>query len=320
MSLANASKITRRYVEFDIARAVAIVLMILQHSWLLIFSGLANSLFLDSSAFILGTILVAPVFLFLMEANVINSHRQEPRYLLIRGLKLVVIGYGLSALRFFLPITLGQYLGIFNNLEKVIYGWRPIEYLLEVDILQAAGLSLIVIALLRWRQIKYDYYLLIAFVAAFIPPFLWQLNISGPPQYLTAPFWGTEASALFPLFPWIFYPLVGVYFGHLLSKSANKDVFYKDCFTKLWPVFILGIIFILLSPSSFILSYYHHSLGVSLIFVTIVIYWLAVIRLNYQKLSAKVINILTIWSKNLTLIYIIQWLLIAWIALALSTR
>lgn len=320
MSLVNASKINRRYIEFDIARGVAIVLMILQHSWLLIFSGLANSPFLDSTAFILGTVLVAPVFLFLMGANVINSHRSDSRYLLIRGLKLIVLGYGLSALRFFLPIILGQYLGVFNNLEKIVYGWQPIEYLLEVDILQAAGFSLLVIALLKWRQVKYDYYLLIAFLAAFISPFLWQLNLLGPLKYLAAPFWGSEAYVLFPLFSWIFYPLVGVYFGNLLSKAADKNELYKDCLVKIWPVFLLGIAFVFLDSSSSILSYYHHGIGANLIFASIVICWLAIIRFNYQKISAKVINILTGWSKNVTLIYIIQWLVIAWTALILSIR
>lgn len=310
--------INKRQVEFDIARGIAIALMILQHTWLLLFSGIVNNPDLDYFIFILGTVLVAPVFLFLMGANIINSHRNEPRSLFIRGLQLIVLGYGLSALRFFLPIALSQYFGLIVSPENIIYKIPLIDYLLEIDILQVAGLSLMGIALLKWRKIKYDYYLVLALLVALFSPFLWQINFSNSLKYLFEPFFGLDSYIVFPFFPWFFYSLVGVYFGDLFSKVKDKVDFYKGSFVKLIPVIVLGIIFLLLDFNLPNLSYSHHDIGASLLFVSIVIYWLAIIHLNYRKLSVKIINTLTFWSKNVTLIYIIQWLLIAWTAVLIS--
>lgn len=307
----------KRIVEFDIARGVAIILMIIQHVWLLLFSPLVNNSYLDFSFFILGTVLAAPAFLFLMGANVVNSHKSKPNQLFTRGLELVVAGYCLSALRFFLPIVLVQHFGLIANPETIIYKFPPLYYFLEVDIFQVAGLSLMAIALLKWRQVKYDYYLVVALIVALIAPLLWQITGS---NYLFDPFWGKANYVVFPFFPWFFFPLIGVYFGNLLLKAKNKTDFYKSCFSKLIPVIGAGLLFLLVDVSFSDFSYSHHNVGASLIFVSITIYWLAIIYLNYQKLSVKVINILTILSKNVTLIYIVQWLVIAWGAIYLNIK
>jgi len=309
---------SKRIIELDIARGVAIFLMVLQHSWLLIFSHFTNNPYLDSGVYLLAIVLGAPVFLFLMGVNIINSHRNNPRSLLIRGLWLIILGYALSALRFFIPIILGQHLGIISNPENIIYHFQPIYYLLEVDVLQLAGLSLMAIALLRWQKIKAEYYLFIAFIVAFISPFLWQISLAGFLKYLLDPFIGTDTYVIFPFFSCFFYPLVGVYFGSLLHKIKNKELFYKKCFIKLIPVFVIGTIFLLADPNFSGMSYYRHDLGVSLIFISLIIYWLAFINLNYRKWSVKIINTLTVWSKNVTKIYIVQWLIIAWLAILIS--
>ena len=310
----------KRIVEFDIARGIAIFLMVLQHSWLLIFSHFTNNPYLDSAVYISAIVFGAPVFLFLMGANIISSHRNNPRSLLIRGFKLIFLGYSLSALRFFLPIILGQYFGIINNPENIIYHFQPIYYLLEVDVFQLAGLSLIAIALLRWKKLKAEYYLLMAFIVAFISPFLWQISLAGFLKYLLDPFIGTDIYVIFPFFSCFFYPLAGVYFGNLLHKVKDKNFFYKKCFFKLMPVFILGIIFVLADSNFSEMSYYRHDLGVSLIFTSLIVYWLAFLNFNYRKWPIKIINSLTVWSKNVTKIYIVQWLVIAWLALLISIK
>lgn len=58
--------IKKREVALDIARGIAIFLMILQHFWLIIISPYISNGWLNFSFFLLGTVLVAPVFLFLM--------------------------------------------------------------------------------------------------------------------------------------------------------------------------------------------------------------------------------------------------------------
>lgn len=320
MSSKILSKIVR-HPEFDIARGVAIFLMILQHSWLLIFSNFVNNSNLDYIFYISGTFLVAPVFLFLMGASIENSRHNQPYDLATRGLQLIILGYILSALRFFLPIVLGQYFGIINNPENIIYKIQPIYYLLQVDILQVAGLSLLAIALLKWRKVKYEFYLVVALFVSLISPLLYQLNFSNSGfKYLFDIFFGTADYVTFPFFPWFFYPLVGVYFGNLLFKTKNKIDFYKGIFIKLIPIIIIGFIFFIINFDFSTPSYSRHSIGSSLLETSIILYWLAIIYLNYKKLSIKIINILTCWSKNVTLIYFVQWLLIAWLAIFISVK
>lgn len=318
MTTDNTTK--KRHTEFDIARGVAIFLMISQHSWYLIFKHFTSSPYIENTIYILGIVLGAPVFLFLMGLNTLNSHHSEPRQLFIRGVKIFFLGYLLSALRFFLPIILGQYLGIINNPENIIYHWQPIYYLLEVDIFQLAGLSLIVLSFLKWKQIKYKYYLLIALIVIFVSPFFWQINNSGFLKYILDIFWGTDAYVVFPLFSCLFYPLVGAYFGSLLSKAKDKTIFYKDCLIKGIPIFILGLLFLFINPDFSQTSYYRHNISLGLIFISTIIYYLAFINFNYKKLPIKITNTLTTWSKNVTLIYIVQWLIIAWIAILINLK
>jgi len=297
----------KRNVEFDIARAIAIFLMIFQHLWLVVFSGLVNNPVLDSIIFLSGTVLVAPVFLFLMGANIVNSNKNKPVQLFKRGLKLVVLGYGLSFFRFFLPLALFQHFGFIVDVNSIIYKIPLLSYLLEFDILQIAGFSLIAIALLKKWRVKPDFYLVIAFIVALLSPIL-------------SPLCGTERYIVFPFFPWFFYPLVGYYFGKVLREATDKRDFYKNCFGKLVPAIILGLLFLFINLGSADFSYSHHGTGACLLFVSVVIYWLAIINFNYQKLKTKTINFLTFLSKKVTIIYIIQWLIIAWTAILLNIK
>ena len=297
----------KRNVEFDIARAIAIFLMIFQHLWLVVFSSLVSNPVLDSIIFLLGTVLVAPVFLFLMGSNIFTSHKNKPVQLFKKGLKLIILGYALSFFRFFLPLALFQYFGLIVDVNSIIYKIPLISYLLEFDIFQIAGFSLIAIALLKKWRVKPDFYLVIAFIVALLSPIL-------------SPLCGMEKYIVFPFFPWFFYPLVGYYFGNALREVTDKRDFYKNCFGKLVPVIILGLLFLFINfgPADF--SYSHHGTGACLLFASIVIYWLAIINLNYQKLKTKTINVLTFLSKKVTIIYIVQWLVIAWAAILLNIK
>lgn len=309
----------KREVGFDIARGIAIVLMLVQHFYLLIISGFLNDPWWDLFFFFLGTVLAAPVFLFLMGVNAVKSRHNKPRELFTRGLYLLILGYLLSALRFYLPLILVQHFNLISNLESVIYKISLLDYLLQVDIFQVAGLSLMFIAFLKWCKVKLNSFLGAAILISLISPFLWQLNFSLPIlNRLAAPFWGTDPYVVFPFFSWAFYPLVGFYFGNLLLASKNKKDFFEDCLLKMIPVGALGFIFSIYTILTTKASYPRHGFGGDLFFTAIIIAWLSVLSLNYRDLPAKTISNLTFLSKNTTLIYIIQWLLIAWLAIFIN--
>jgi len=307
-------EIKKRYIELDILRGIAIFLMILQHSWL-IFSNqnVSGSLF-SVLAVLTGTMPAAPIFLFLLGMNIVNSRKSGPKKLAVRGLKLIVLGYALSALRFFLPIILGHSLGVVNP-ALVAYGWTPLEYLLEVDIFQVAGLSLVAIAFFKRQKVKYQYYPFFAVLIALISPLLWPISFSNPIlAYLSAPFFGTERYVLFPFFSWFFYPLAGFYFGNLLSRAGERAEFYKKAFANLVPIVILALIYVISIPSFPFTDYFHHGLGTCVLFSALIIYLLGIIYLHQRRWPDRIKNKLIFWSRNVTAIYVIQWLLIGWLA------
>jgi len=307
-------KIKEYHLEIDLARGIAIFVMIIQHGWVMFANApVANSL-VGAVMVLLGTVPAAPVFLFLMGMNVINSQRSTPRRLFFRGLKLVGLGYVLSAVRFFLPIVIGQQLGLVNPAE-VAYQWPPIQYLFQVDILQVAGLSLMGIAFLKHQQVKYSNYVLFALIVALISPLMWQINFSSETlKYLFDPFFGTGIYVAFPFFSWFVYPLVGVYFGSLLKQAKNKAEFYRQAIKKLPGLIIAGIFLSFFSVNSEFSVYYHHGIGASFLFIAFVVAWLSIIHFNHHLLLPRVRDKLVFWSRNVTLIYCLQWIVIGWLA------
>lgn len=310
----------KREVALDIARGIAIFLMISQHLWLLIGIHYIGNESLNFIFFLLGTVLAAPVFLFLMGINVNNSQHNTPKDFLKRGLLLIILGYLLSALRFFLPIVLAQHFNLINNPEDIIYKIKPIYYLLQVDILQLAGLSLILISFLKKIKADLKYYLIIALVISLISPFLWGLKFDYSwLNWVADLFWGKSVYVVFPFFSWAFYPLIGVYFGNLLKKSKDKLEFYKKSL-NVFSIFSLFALFLFFVDLIFLRSssYYYHGICFNLFFSSVVIVWVSFIALNYQKLSLKLVNILTFLSKNVTIVYFIQWVLIGWLAVIIN--
>ncbi len=311
----------KREKELDIARGIAIILMIVQHFWLVVISGFVNNEWVNFFFFLLGTVLAAPVFLFLMGVNISNSRHTNSSYFLKRGLVLIALGYILSALRFFLPLSLAQYLNLITSPETVIYKIWPVYYLLQVDILQLAGLSLTLISLLKKIKADPKYYLVTALIISIVSPLLWGLRFNSVGlNLITDLLWGNYAYITFPFFSWAFYPLVGVYFGNLLKEYKNKLVFYQKSLTlaKFFSFFTFFLFFIdLLFLNS---TYYNQGVSFNLFFVSIVVAWISFIALNYKKLSLKITNFLSILSQNVTLIYFIQWILIGWLAVAINTN
>lgn len=309
-----------RNLEFDLARGLAVFFMIVQHV-VAIFgtAGVINSAF-GVAVYFFGTIPAAPIFLLLMGASLAFSRRSTPSGLFWRGLKLIGLGYLLSALRFVVPLLIGIRLGIAQP-ETSAFSWTPLQYLLTVDILQLAGLSLLLISLLKKAGLKPGYYLLVALIIALVSPLLWSLGTGAAGAGLiAAPFFGTQANVIFPFFSWAFYPLVGVYFGCRLQEAQDKDKFYKSVFPNLLPVILLGILFLAINPAAVLGNYYRHELGANLLFAALAVYWIAGLFFVRKRLPSWLEKILSFWSRSVTAIYFIQWLLIGWLAVFYPQR
>ena len=103
----------KRLLSLDIARGLAVIFMIMQHSMIIYGSPEATSTFLGEIIVLLGTAPAAPVFMVLMGIFFIYS-RKDFKSKLLRGFSLLMLGYILNFVRFTLPVSIALFLYSFH--------------------------------------------------------------------------------------------------------------------------------------------------------------------------------------------------------------
>jgi surface polysaccharide O-acyltransferase-like enzyme len=298
----------------DLARGIAIVVMVLQHVQLLFAVDHGETSLVGATFLVLGTAPAAPVFMVSMGFLFGASRRTGVRSGLRRGLALFALGYALNLLRFTLPGLAGD--GV--KLEELLGG--PWQALLEIDILQLAGLSLIVLGGVK-RLVRGPWPVVaLAAAAAAVAPLLWGAGSGSP---VLDPLWGAEEYVSFPLFPWLAYPLLGLALARFAQRAARAGALLRDWAAAGLACLVAGSCLIALFPdASGVLAvgdYFRSGLPVQLVLAGFVLVWLPVLWWLDRRLSWRSVpRYLTSLSRHLTVIYLVQWLLIGWMALALG--
>jgi hypothetical protein len=301
----------KRFEIADLLKGIAALLMIQVH----IIELFANVSIFDSKTgrflLFLGGPFVAPVFLFVFGYFIAYSNQTNVQQLW-RGFKI-----------FFLGMLLNVALN-FNLFVK--HSASPIEvdifpYLFGVDVLQCAGLSLIIITLIQkvFYKNKLIAIALILF-SAFLGGFLLQYKTDFIfLKYLSAFFYGSSSWSYFPVFPWIGHALMGMIFfkSKIDFKILSKPV-VKISICLLLIVFLFFTLNYAIALSSNLQSYYHHGLEFfiwTMIFMAF--YGFIINEVDVfigQSLAFKYIKWL---GQNVTAIYVIQWILIGNISTAI---
>jgi len=308
---------TGRQIELDIAKGLAIVFMIFDHVLEEYGSAqLSNTIFADIVYF-LARVPAAPVFMFSMGAGFLYSrNRNNYQHFLQRGFRVFLFGYILNILRGTCPLLAGFL--IWGEYDRV----SLIEWTLEIDILQFAGLAMIFWGLLVKFQIQEKKYLLISIILV-----LGLLNFILAPvetdsmiiSSLSGLLWGSCQISYFPFLTWIFYPIIGYLFANILIRCANKNKLYLRL------VCVSVLIFVLLALSysrlginygtDYDVSYFHHTFLVNIIYGVAIIAWMGMLYFVGKYFPKILKNIFQRWSKNIALMYLIHWILIGWIDL-----
>ena len=291
----------------DFARGMAIVFMILQHSVVMYESGGGEYSTTEKIIYFLGTAPAAPVFLIIMGIFYMRPSRAGLRYGIIRGLKLIALGYVLNFFRFCLPAS------ILEKFGKLFEGSHtPLSLLLVVDLLHAAGLALILMAFIRQYIRKPFMWLLLAAMTLFVSPLLWGA-FDG--CYVFSLLWGTGETVVFPLFPWLAYPLVGMFFGYyLLGEGPQKSMMKKSASAGLL-LLLAGAAMWLFSDNQLLAVGDYARSGPSVHFAMFgfVFMWLSFCWwLINQIPNNPLLKLLFFWSANVTSVYFIQWILFGW--------
>ncbi|MBW7847421.1 MAG: DUF1624 domain-containing protein [Bacteroidales bacterium] len=288
----------------DIAKGIAVVLMIQVHltelfaipEW---YEGVAGKLSL-----FLGGPPAAPVFMFLMGFFAFQGNVKK--CLLKRGLKLLAWG-------FLLNIGLNAHLFIktaSGNLSTHI----P-DYLFGVDIFFLAGLSLILCSLLvklfaqntaLWALSFFTLASLNSYLPVYVGNNEWI-------KYFLAFFYGNYSWSYFPLLPWGAYPIAGVIAKIVWDSTA---VFFARQEVQ-WGALLL-LTLVLLSSFDFGFSsaivlqdYYHHSFIHALWNLCFVLWELILIHLLVRGNNLGIEGRWLAWNgKHVTQVYVFQWLLI----------
>lgn len=300
-----------RLVFLDLARGLAIVFMVLQHAVLLFATGQGEGSVLGKIVLLLGGALAAPVFLFIMGIFLGRPGRKVGRGIR-RGLKLIALGYLLNLLRSTVPSLVAG-----PEIASATVPASPLASFWAVDILQMAGLSFVLLTLLR-RYLPFRWvWAILAVGTGFVSPLLWHW---GGPSGVYA-LWGNRGDVFFPLFPWIAYPLAGmVYSPYALAQEGRSTVTKRSA--------AVGVLFFAVGSATFLLpqmggfdigQYCRSGPGAQLATVGFVLVWLSFCRLLARRwVGSAVLRLLGFWSRDVTAVYFVQWLLFGWAVLFLG--
>jgi len=306
-----------RILAIDFGRGFSVIAMIMVHTlWIHASQDVQSDTFLGHFIHFVGR--GTPVFLITMGVSFMISRNQDIKSALKRGVIILGVAYLMNFLKFLTPILVG----LMPDSFIAAYGWEmPLNFekyaylLLTGDILQLAGVSLLILAFVR-SYIKNKFIILIiAILIAFISPELRsiQSEIFGL-NYITQLLWSDGYWVYFPVFPWISFILLGMFFGKwYVEMEYNQNELFKR-------MFIIGLVCIMAgAPLVFTNEEYHFNdffhLGPGGV-IYLAGWNFAVLSIFHWMLSATRDNFLYqsfyYCSKHVTSLYVIQWVLICW--------
>ena len=304
---------TGRQPELDWARGLAVFFMILVHVKIEL-PGFPLSSLYSKVLELVGSPLAAPAFMILLGAGIVYSKNTEPKKMAKHGLKLLLLHYALNFAAFGLPSLI-----MFFQSGDIEYREDFLNYTFGVDILAFAGLTFLFFALKEKLRMDSVHLVLVA-LALFCLNYIltWVINDfwAGPTLGL---FVRANENSFFPFLSWIGYPVMGYIFGRHLIRCVDKKRFYTYLFA------ISALIATAITLGSFKYGfniwsvhfgpeeYYYQDFIQYILVGGICFTWISLLyALSELKALTFAAKTLGRWSKNVTVIYCAQWLIIGW--------
>lgn len=301
----------KRFLLPDLLKGLAAFFMVQIHVTELFIDPAGKESVLSKISLFLGGPFAAVVFMVVMGYFVAKNKNPATRNI-SRGIQIFLLG-------FLLNIGLN-----FNLLLKIKYeGWQfdPLQYIFGVDILYLAGLSIIILSLIKILKKWQVWAVLILFLlVAGFTGILNEMLMVTDHYYFLPMVAGNYSWSYFPLFPWLAYPLAGFIFAHIENKIMLLSEQQKNIsmvFIGLTSVLVLifskwGITTTINLP-----DYYHHTFGYILWALGLTILWTLLLRFFLKLFPQTATGNFFCWiGKNITCFYVIQWLIIGNVATA----
>jgi hypothetical protein len=241
----------------------------------------------------------------------VAAGKKSLRQNLIRGAKIFALG---------LLLNIGLNFNLLLKIKFANWPYNPLEYIFGVDILYLAGLSIIILSALKKLperlQALVSVTLLTAVLLLSSSMNNW-LTLSER-NYITPFIGGTYSWSYFPLFPWLTYPLAGYFFFYAQTR-IQQFIFSRKvpAFSALFLIVFLVLYFFKMGfkTTTNLQAYYHHTFEYGMWALGLLIIWTGIFYLLVKEFKAGFVEKFLAWmGKNITLIYVVQWLIIGNIA------
>jgi uncharacterized membrane protein len=301
----------KRILLPDLLKGLAALFMVQIHiTELFINSAGRESMFGKVSLF-LGGPFAAVVFMSVM-GYFVAKNKKTFKQNILRGVKIFILG---------LLLNMGLN---FNLLLKIAFaGWpyNPLQYILGVDILYLAGMSIIILAGIKTLKIGQKWISIILLLAVIASTGIMNEALLVTNHYYVLPFIaGAYSWSYFPLFPWLAYPLAGFIFAQ--HQEGIKFFFGKQKVISLLMIAVIAVLVLIfynqgINTTIDLPAYYHHTFYYALWALGLTMLWILLLQLSLKLLpDSKVVNFFCWIGKNITLFYVIQWLIIGNLATA----
>jgi len=295
----------------DLLKGLAVIFMIQVHITELFANKELFYSFTGKMSLFLGGIPAAPIFMGIMGYFLAESKKSTVE-LIKRGVYLFLGG---------MLLNIGININLFIHIMQGVFDLNPFNSVFAVDIFHLAGISIILLAIIK--DSLSEHYLIpfsLALLFAYLSDIFSTIHSSDIAiiRYITPYFGGSSEWSFFPLIPWVAYPLLGFSFNIFIKNNKLRVPITRHLLilcTIAWGLFLLITFDFGLNFSSNLQSYYHHSIVFTL--WTIVALSGYVFILHYLNGKAKMnpVFIYLSWvGKNVTVMYVIQWLIIGNIA------
>jgi Heparan-alpha-glucosaminide N-acetyltransferase, catalytic len=303
----------KRNQTADLLKGLAVIFMIQVHIMELfakqeIYDGIVGKISL-----FFGGPPCAPIFMAVM-GYFLYSSTKKTSYYLKRACLLFLGG---------ILLNIGLNFHLLYNIVFLDYDINPWTYIIGVDILPLAGMSIALIGILRiiFKRNHFLYLFLAVIITATYP----YLPMFGKGYsfiaFINAFFWGTYEWSYFSLFPWFAYILMGYAF-RLISDKANLPLKFSSNHSI---VFLVPIIIFIAFSIHYAVSIAHNLQGIGGYYNHDILYfgWIIVFMAGYIMMA----DIIEVYSgkssfvryikwigKNVTVFYVFQWLIIGNVA------
>lgn len=314
---------TKRQLELDIAKGLAIIFMVWVHvneyyQGTLYHGGTYNRI-----VEFLGSPPAAPVFMILLGTGAVYSRSSTPKKLAVRGMKLLFGGYLFSFFRDAIPYAL-----LYVREEDKALITEGLDLLWGVDILQFAGLALMFLALIKKFRLSNKVLFIIWCAFASIHLVVRDITFSSTiANRFFGLFWGTNSYSWFPFLNWITFPMVGYVFGTFLIRCTDKKVFYKTIFiwssaisVPLWIYSYINNIQFGAFGELWQDAYYHHDIIGTMVLLSFALFWMSLVFFVTPYVPELLQKAFSRWSKHTTKIYCVSYIILGVSILGMETE